>query len=523
LKLAAVSPAGPALARVDYRTRPAGPKLNVVVIMSDQHNPSVSGCYGHKIVRTPHIDSLAERGVMYRNAFCASPLCSPSRVAWLTGTHPHTNGVVTHNNSRHRSGKTYRATIKPGIRSLLCDLREAGYATHGSGFIHADQHVEDTGRPYPELGFTSFRADAKSYGDLVGTEVQRRYNMANTISEMWEHTYRNVEGEPFPYGEEKIWDSVITDDSLAFLDGRSGGDPFFLYVGYRAPHPPWCAPKRFHDLYSPDAIGDLPNTRVTFTDKPRRVIERVNYYELWNLPEEMVRKSIAAYFGFVSYTDFCIGRILRKLEEKGLLDNTLVVYTSDHGEMLYKNGICEKHTFFEDAVRIPLIVSLPGTIPQSRTSEALISNIDLLPSVLALAGVAVPETVEGKNIAPTWMGGKIQDHVFAEYYHSLDPCRMVRDDRFKYIHTEDDICELYDLANDPRESINLAWYPRYAERVRRMEKLVMADWEIPQLPVWAAWNDLNERKQRLRLGGAKIIDPRPDLPAWAGSENLKDD
>ena len=515
LKLAAAAPGAPALAKAAGRMQPKRPKLNVVVIMSDQHNQAVSGCYGHKIVRTPNIDSLAERGVLYRNAFCASPLCAPSRVAWLTGTHPHTNGVVTHNNSRHRSGKTYRKTINPGIRSLICDLREAGYATHGSGFIHADQHVEDTERPYRELGFTSFRADSKAYLDLVGKEVQRRYGMANTLSEMWEHTYRNVEGEPFPYGEEKIWDSVITDDSLAFLDSRSGGDPFFLYVGYRAPHPPWCASKRFHDLYSPDRIGDLPNYKVTFTDKPRRVIERVNYYEMWNLPEEMVRKSIAAYFGFVSYTDYCIGRIMRKLEEKGLQNNTLVIYTSDHGEMLYKNGICEKHTFFEDAVRIPLIMSLPGTVPQGRTSEALISNIDLLPSVLALTGVPIPDYVEGKNMAPTWSGGEIQDHIFAEYYHSLDPCRMVRDKRYKYIHTEEDICELYDLDNDPLESLNLAWHSRYADRVRRMEGLVTAGWEIPDVPVWAAWNDLNERKQRLRLGGARIIDPRPDLPEWA--------
>lgn len=521
--MAAASSSALALARTEGRSKPINPKINVVFVMSDQHSQAVSGCYGHDIVKTPSIDSLAERGMLYRNAFCASPLCSPSRVAWLTGTHPHTNGVVTLNNSRHRSGKTYRRSINPGIRSLICHLREAGYTTHGSGFIHADQHVRDTDRPYQELGFTSFGADRNAYIDLVGKDVQHRYSMANTISEMWEHTYRNVEGEPFPYGEEKIWDSVITKDSLDFLDAQSRDNPFFLYVGYRAPHPPWCAPKRFHDLYSPDHIGDLPNYKVTFTDKPRRVIERVNYYELWNLPEDMVRRSIAAYYGFVSYTDFCIGRILRKLEEKKLLNNTLIVYTSDHGEMLYKNGICEKHTFFEDAVKIPLIVSLPGTIPQGETSEALISNIDLLPSVLALLEVSTPHYVEGKNIAPTWTGRDIQDHIFAEYYHTLDPCRMVREKRYKYIHTEEDICELYDLENDPLESINLAWYPQYADRVRRMEELVMADWEIPHVPVWGTWNDLNERKQRLRLSGAKLIDPRPPLPSWAKARIKKKD
>ncbi len=492
-------------------------KLNVIYIMTDQHSQAVSGCYGHDIVQTPHIDSIAESGIRYTNAFCASPLCSPSRVAWLTGTHPHTNGVVTHNNSRHRSGKSYRKNIDPGIRSLINEIRDAGYATHGSGFIHADQHVANTARPYAELGFSTFGADRDAYLTQVGKEVAQQYNMANTISEMWEHTYRNVEGAPFPYGEGKLWDSVITEDSLAFLDRQSGETPFFLYVGFRAPHPPWCAPERFHSRYDPAKIGELPNYKVCFTDKPRRVIERVNYYELWNLPEEMVRRSIAAYFGFVSYIDSCIGRILNKVKDKHLLENTLIVYTSDHGEMLYKNGICEKHTFFEDAVKIPLICSLPGTIPKGLTSDALISNIDLLPSVLTLLDIPLPGFIEGKEISPTWAGEDVQDHIYAEYYHSLDPCRMVRDKRYKYIHTEEDICELYDIENDPLESINLAWYSQYAERVRRMEELVMADWEIPHVPVWAAWNDLNERKQRMRLSGTKIIDPRPCPPDWVKS------
>jgi len=530
LKLAAAGSTAPTLVRRIHgsdgnRRRPMRARksnLNVVFIMSDQHSQAVSGCYGHDIVQTPHIDSLAERGIRYTNAFCASPLCSPSRVAWLTGTHPHTNGVVTHNNSRHRSGKTYRKNINPGIYSLIKEIRSAGYATHGSGFIHADQHVADTDHPYAELGFSTFGAERDAYRELVGKEVARRYSMANTISEMWEHTYRNVEGDPFPYGEEKLWDSVITEDSLAFLDRQGGETPFFLYVGYRAPHPPWCAPERFHSRYDPARIGELPNYKVCFKDKPRRVIERVNYYELWNLPEEMVRRSIAAYFGFVSYIDSCIGRILEKLKDKHLLENTLIVYMSDHGEMLYKNGICEKHTFFEDAVKIPLILSLPGVIPKGLTSDALISNIDLLPSVLTLLDIPLPAFIEGKNISPTWAGGDVQDHVFAEYYHSLDPCRMVRDKRYKYIHTEEDICELYDIENDPLESINLAWYSQYAERIRRMEELVTADWEIPHVPVWAAWNDLNERKQRMRLSGAKIIDPRPRPPDWVASYSEKD-
>ncbi|MDP6019156.1 MAG: sulfatase-like hydrolase/transferase, partial [Candidatus Latescibacteria bacterium] len=223
---------------------------NVLFIMSDQHSKAVAGCYGHGIVQTPHMDRLAQRGLIYDNAFCASPLCGPSRVAWITGTQPHTNGVVTHNNSRHRSGGTYRKTIDPDVPSLIEEMRQAGYDTYGAGFMHADQHV-DGEDPYGELGFSGYGVNPKSYGDIVGEQVKRRYDAHHIISEMWEHSYRNVEGDPFPHGEEKMLDTLVVDDCLEFMAQSDRDRPFFAYAGFRAPHPPWCAPPRFHEMYDP--------------------------------------------------------------------------------------------------------------------------------------------------------------------------------------------------------------------------------------------------------------------------------
>ena len=169
----------------------SGSKFNVVFIMSDQHSQGVCGCYGHDVVRTPYIDGLAQRGLVYDNAFCCSPLCGPSRMGWLTGTHPHTNGVVTHNNDRHKSRKVFTQRIRPGIGSLVSCFRDSGYNTYGSGFLHAERFAING---FEELGFGSYGADESAYEKLIGSKVCRRYNMANTISEMWEHTYRNVEG-----------------------------------------------------------------------------------------------------------------------------------------------------------------------------------------------------------------------------------------------------------------------------------------------------------------------------------------
>ena len=184
---------------------------NVLFIMSDQHSRAVSGCYGHDIVQTPNLDRLAADGLTYDNAFCASPLCGPSRVAWITGTQPHTNGVVTHNNSRHRSGKAYRKTIDPATPSLVDCMHQSGYQTLGSGFMHADQHV-DGDDPHAALGFESYGLTPASYAARVGETVSRRYNLARIISEMWEHSYRNVEGEAFPFDEGQMFDSLVVDD-----------------------------------------------------------------------------------------------------------------------------------------------------------------------------------------------------------------------------------------------------------------------------------------------------------------------
>lgn len=482
---------------------------NVLFLMADQHRQDITGCYGHPIVQTPHIDRLASQGVRFDNAFCPSPLCGPSRASAITGTYPHTNGNITHPNARHRSGKRYAPQLTPGVTSLVADFRDQGYQTHAAGYIGVLCDMGEQKITARDLGFDS--QGAYPYESMVGKEISRRYHFANALAEMWEPSYFNVEGAPFPYDEADMCDSIVAADAIDFLAHRDTDRPFYLYCGFRAPHPPWCAPARFHAMYSPDNIGALPDYTVEHRNKPRRLMERFAYFDIKYYSEEMVRRSIAAYYGFVTYMDDCVGRVLAALDAQGLRDDTLIVYTADHGENLYRHGLCEKHCFFEGSIKIPLIFSLPGMLPEGVTTEAMASSIDILPTVQALCGLETPAFVEGCDLRPTFTGETVREHVFAEYYHSLDPCRMVRDTRYKYIHTEEDICELYDLQRDPMERDNLAWYPEYAERVQAMDALVLRDWEIPEVPIHATWNDLNERKQKQRLRGLPIIDVRPPL------------
>lgn len=477
--------------------------MNVLVLMSDQHRADTLGCAGHPIVRTPHIDSLAARGVRATNAFTVSPLCGPSRAAWHTATYPHTNGVFNHPNQRHRSGIAWSPSVSDATPSLVRSLRDAGYQAHASGYLGVDS---SNGTP-DYLGFTSSGMSDDEYRAAVGDVVHRRYHLATIHSEMWEPSYFNVEGEPFAYEAGQMWDAMAADDAVRFLESRDPSRPFYLYVGFRSPHPPWCAPREFHERYSPDRVGEIPDFRVRHRNFPRRMMERFDYFDIRYYSEEMVRRSIAGYYGIVSFMDHCCGRVLAALDRHGLRDDTLVVYSSDHGENLYRHGLCEKHSFFDDALRIPLIFSLPSKLPPKTTHDALVANIDVLPTVLALAGVAPPGGIEGRGLfdAPP------RPHVFAEFYHTLDPGRMMRDQRWKYIHTEDDIDQLFDLGRDPDERHNLAFSPEHAARVAAMEQTVMRDWEIPHVPPESTWNDLAERKQRQLLAGLNIINVRPPI------------
>jgi choline-sulfatase len=332
---------------------------------------------------------------------------------------------------------------------------------------------------------------------------------------MWEPSYFNVQGDPFPH-DEQLYDEFVAESAREFLKNSADeDDPFCLYVGFRAPHPPWRAPPEFHEDYDPDDIDRLPDWQdPPMERKPRRLVERHQYFDVPHYSEEMVRRSIAAYHGFVSFMDDCVGRVLQQLEDSGLREDTLVVYLSDHGENLYRHGLCEKHTFYEDAIQIPLIFSQPGQLPTGQRTESLASIMDVLPTVLQLTETPCPDFVEGRDLRPAFYGDTVREHVYAEYYHTLDPCRMVRGERYKYIHTEEDINELYDIVEDPQERHNLAWYEQYADLVTEFEAAVMDGWEIPDLPIWGTWYDLNERKQNQHLEGLDLVDAYPEPPEW---------
>lgn len=487
---------------------------NVIVIMADQHRQAAAGCYNNEYVKTPHLDALSKRGIIYNNAFTACPLCGPSRASFITGTYPYVHENVTHPNKRYRTGEQYKAPLSKDVPSLIETFRQSGYKTLTSGYLGIMGFRDDKKVTEDELGFSEVRASSEMYREKYGNDVIYQYNANGILGEMWEPFYQNTQGNVWPYEEDSMWDKFATNETINFLDkAKDDNIPFFAYLGFRAPHPPWVPPKRFRDMYDENNIGELPDYKVTHIDKPRRLMERFDYYDCRYYPEDVVRNCIASYYAFVSYVDDCVGQIIKKLEECAMLDNTIIVYSADHGELLFDHGICEKHCMLEGAVRIPLIISGPG-IPNKR-SDALVENVDIMPTLIAACGLELPETkkvINGKNIIEAYDGNEVREYVFSEYYHSLDPTRMIRDKKYKFVYTLDDINELYDIENDPMEMHNLCMYSSYAKIAEKMEKKVLEDWIIPNLPLYALWNDLRERKQKQLLAGAPVKNYRPAPP-----------
>ncbi len=440
---------------------------NVLLIISDQHQRDATGCYGHQVVRTPNIDRLAARGVTFTSAYCQSPLCAPSRASLLTGTHVHTCEAWS-----GRTGKPIREL--PTLSGLL---REAGYATGSIGKVHIVGEKKD-GR---DLGFSERALRYYTYGrqdyiDAVGAEKAARYIPAGGDDPL-RTDYMNRGNVPVDLEDPDIFDDLVVERSIRFMEDHRDG-PFFLWAGLEKPHPHWYAPKRFHEMYDPAAM-ELP---ATLEKKPGGfpTISWKKLQEVENYGEEEIRNCIAAYYANVTYMDSSVGRLLEALERLGLAANTIVIYTSDHGEMLFQHGITQKHCFFEAAAAVPLVMAGPG-MPRKERREHIVSLLDLFPTLAPMCGAASPGTLEGENIAEVIAGSAPTEGrcAFSEFYSFGYAERMVRTPEWKYVHSETWSPQLFNLREDPLEIENLAGRPEYAGTCRELDARVTEGWELP--------------------------------------------
>ncbi|MBN1809711.1 MAG: choline-sulfatase [Planctomycetes bacterium] len=420
--------------------------MNILLVMADQLSFAVLPPYGDTAAVAPNIDLLARSGTVFENAYCPSPLCVPSRASMLTGRL--TTSIASYDNG---------SELPASVPTFVHHLRSAGWRTVLSGkmhFIGPDQLHGFEERLTPDIYPSDF-------GWTPDWSAGPRLNNGSNIGEF------TLAG-PVTSNEQIVYDDNVHARALRRIRSFSGDAPFFLCVSYSHPHRPFQTSPEYWDRY---AGVDIPLPAA-----PPRPFEEMNLYEQWiqvhhgvdkgHPDEASVLRARRAYYGMVSYVDDRLGELMRALHDSGLADDTLVIFTSDHGEMLGEHGMWFKRTYHECSSRVPLIVSRPGTPP--RRAAEVVSHVDLFPTVLDLAGVDPPASgIDGDSFAaaldgpvPTWKNTAVLDYCGEG---PVRPMRMLRSGPFKYVHVDGMPPLLYNIAEDPLELHNLAADPACAD------------------------------------------------------------
>jgi len=443
-------------------------KPNVLVVMTDQQAPQFTGVYGHPIAQTPHLDRLAREGVVFDNAYTNCPICVPSRMSFLTGRRVQNIGIWDNGVPLREDATTWPHR-----------LRSVGYNVALAGKAHFRGHDH-----------------------LHGFEEQLAYdiNAANrpkppNWSASPKPRERTQTGMPRGAGHtaEHDADNAVEAAALNYINDPARQEkPWALLVGFVCPHNPYIAPKEYLDRYPVGSI-DLPDVPAGHGKALHPHCRRIQ--EARGIPEDgfdpqVVKEIRASYYALVTFIDDKLGRMLKALEETGQIDNTVVVFTSDHGDMMGEHAMFLKSCYYEHSSRVPMVMRFPEKFPAGKRIRQNVSLVDLTRALVDLAGApdggedgtppldgdSLAPLAEGK--APNW-----KDEAFGEYCanFTLAPTAMLKKGRYKlnWYHREEP--ELYDLEEDPGERRNLAKDPRRKDELDALEKSLMARWDPNEL------------------------------------------
>lgn len=460
--------------------------MNLIILMADELSPKALGCYGHPSVKTPHLDSLAARGTRFTSAYTNSPVCMAARACFATGQYPHQTGYW--DNALAYDGEA----TSWGHR-----LQQTGHRFTSIGKLHylkdAPTGIDEEIIPMHVLGG----------GDIYG--LLREEQPARPQSAQLAEKMGPGEGDYIRY-DRKI--TALSEKWLA-EHAASHDRPWVLFVSYLAPHFPLIVPQEYIDLYP---LDDIPMPKKLTGEGHAghpwwETFARGYDFDRYFKDDEHRRRAIQAYFGMCSFMDENVGKVLTALERSGAADQTVIVFASDHGDNLGARGLWGKSTMYEESAGIPMILAGPG-LPRGQVCKTPVSLADIYPTVLQTVGEAltllekalpgrslldlVHEPYDAKRIA------------FSEYHASCARTAsfMLRQGEYKYVHYETYAAQLFDLAQDPEETRNLALEPAFASLCAEFDRLLRAMLDPAEVDARA------KRAQALRvaeLGGANAI------------------
>lgn len=447
---------------------PTAPRLNVLFIMADDLNTDLS-LYGGP-ARSPNIERLAARGVRFDRAYTQYPLCNPSRASLLTGRRPDATGVLA-NPGRNPMSPHFRETL-PTATTLPQLFRTQGYVSARVGKMFHYGVPLDIG--------TSSLDDFKSWDFAVNPRGRDREILDRVVT-LVPGQFGGTLSWLADEGEDRAQtDGLVASEAISLLERFAREQkPFFLGVGFYRPHTPYVAPRRYFDMYPTDRI-DLP----ALSDDDRARVPKAAYQRATKPQDDMTdaqrREAIQAYYASTTFMDAQVGLVVQALERLGLADNTVVVFTSDHGYHLADHGLWQKPSLFERNARVPLVIAAPGRARPGATSRSLVELVDLYPTLADLAGLVPPDPLDGLSLVPVLDAPEraVRDAAFTQAWSGYS----VRTDRWRYVEWEAgrDGRQLYDLAADPRETRNLADATEHAAVVSALSARLAAYRQTPR-------------------------------------------
>ena len=461
---------------------------NILILYTDQQRWDALGVNGNADIQTPNLDHLAEQGVNFDHYFVQNPVCMPSRASFLTGQYPSQLGIT------HMGVPVPENTV-----TLPHLLKPYGYHTANIGKLHFLPHANRDHRvPHPAYGFDHLEISDEPgvYEDAYRAWVRRQLPdqmdyLSVGLPPMTDTWYRSmnitdtvkhrVEGPRFDFkgaipfaGDDHVTHSAfVAEQTIEFIQRQSG--PFLCIAGFYSPHSPWVVPQRYLDMYDPQTL--------TLPDYPPEVdAQRVDDH----FPDEQLRSARHGYYAMVTEVDHHIGRILDVLDQQGLADNTVVVFTSDHGEWLGEHLRYGKSYPGADAVsRVPLIVRWPdGRLANGRTIDAIAEGVDVLPTLLDCAGIQVPPHIQGRSLLPVLHGET--DSMREAALMEATGWKNLRTRRYRYLIHDDGREMLWDIENDPGEYRDVVGEDDYADILTQhrhllLQRLLMMERPLPRI------------------------------------------
>lgn len=446
----------------------AAERRNVLFIISDDLTSTALSCYGNSVCQTPNIDALAARGTRFTRAYCQGTYCGPSRASMMSGYYPHATGVLGYTNPRPQIGDRpmwsehfknhgyYTARVSKIFHMGVPGGIEVG----GDGRDHDGGNGADDERSWTER-FNSPGPEWKAPGD--GETLEN--NPDGTRPVVGGNTFVVVEAD----GDDLVHSDGKTAEKAAQLIQDDRQSPFWLGVGFVRPHVPFVAPRPYFDAFKPyEKLALPPRLENDWDDIPKAGI---NYKTSVNMKMDLrrQRKAMGGYYASVAYMDAQVGKVLTALQEAGLQDNTIVIFTSDHGYHLGEHDFWAKVSLREESAAVPLIISVPGKKPA--VCDSLVELLDLYPTLASLCGLEIPPNVQGEDISrmlddPSY---QVRDAAF-----SVAPMRngfLIREDRWAYIQYGEEAQqgqELFDMKKDPAQFHNLATSVDHVDELTRL-------------------------------------------------------